>query len=150
MKKLISIALALAMCVGFSSCGGDDGYIEESSSEIVTTRKAEPVVTEPKKISESEAYTLAEAYVPSAILDNYFLRDATGYKITDYDYEGTHYDNIFEREEHCFKFYGKYAQEDKYGDYVDSGYFYANIYVPVNEDEKYKVSGSAYKDMKKS
>ncbi|MBP3762017.1 MAG: hypothetical protein J6I55_11205 [Ruminococcus sp.] len=155
MKKLISIALALFMCVGFSSCGGDDGYIEESSSEIVTTRKAESVVTEPEKMSKSKAYELAEAYVPLAMLDSPFLEDATNYKITNYEYEGIEnkyisgeyvVDSGGKRDCHCFKFYGMYTEEDNYGDLLDYGYFYVNVYVAADSSG---LDGKAYKDFSK-
>lgn len=123
-KKIMSVLICASMLFAFNGCTPPD----EGTSEESDTKKNDYSVAETKKkqISMSEAYEIAEAYVPQAVLNSAMLKKATNYKVTNYEYLGSDEDS------YNFKFYGKWYQFDNYDNLKDEGKFYAEIDVPFN------------------
>ncbi|MBQ7132464.1 MAG: hypothetical protein IJO29_07815 [Oscillospiraceae bacterium] len=142
MKKILAIVLSIAIVSSMCGCVDDneekDDYEKDSKSSKSYDYEKD-TAEEDLYLPVSDAYDIAEAYVPQAILNSWFSSKATDYVITDYEYEGTGKD-IDGKDEHKFIFYGIWYEYDHYGNLEDYGEYYARIDVGMNG----YVWGSAY------
>lgn len=139
--QTIVITLFIALFTGCnrSSDSSSNNTSLESSLPTKTTVQKE---TEPVTISFDEAFALAESQVPSAIKENSFMKNATNYKITDYEYLGINNNVVTHEDEYKFIFYGLWYEINMYDELIDDGKFKATIYVNKTDGSSWLNSAS--------
>ncbi len=122
---ILTIVITLFMAL---LAGCDDSYDSSSNNDSLVQKETTPVT-----ISIEEAYAIAKSKVPNAIHNNYFMKNATNYKITDYEYLGNDSsDSTYE-----FEFFGLWYEFDKYDDLINDGKFRVRIDVDFNGKIRY-------------